>query len=89
MRVALFLATLLLTTPAMAQYQPYYPPQPDLSGALDRARSAILNSGGIGDRQPVPQYQITPAPFGSYDIRGTNGSRATCSRAPFGGYDCR
>jgi hypothetical protein len=44
---------------------------------------------GVGNRQPVPQYQITPAPFGSYDIRGTNGSRTTCSPVPFGGYDCR
>jgi hypothetical protein len=85
MRVTFFLATLLLMTPAMAQYPTYN----DDPYGFGRAQENILHNGGIGERQPVPQYQATPAPFGSYDVRGTNGSRTRCSPAPFGGYDCR
>ena len=83
MRVALFLATVLLTTPAMAQYQP----QPDLSGALDRARNAILNTV-----PQQPSYDVRPGPLGDYSVTprpGYGGQSVYCRPGPLGGYNCQ
>ena len=58
MRIALFLSTLLQATPAMAQYQPYQPVQPDLAGGYQRVRHAIAAPRGKAPPRPVGYFSL-------------------------------
>jgi hypothetical protein len=85
MRIALFLSTLLLATPAKAQSQPYQQPAPDLAGGYQRALRSVAPA-------PQPTVTVQPAPLGGYSVHQTPsyGTRSlSCRPRPLGGYDCQ